>query len=156
MDVTFTKTRTGCATRCQRSDSSVEQWESPGEDTPPHDIVHWIVETKLGLQDSFYGNIAAGQDHYSVNELAHADTELASTELLVLLIQSEIATRRGTLHADPEAIRGLYGLRYPDTCGADQREEIIHEIEVAGEEWSNLSEGGRWLRSFPEQQPDER
>lgn len=148
MEVTFTKTESGCTTRCRRSDGSCEEWESPDGVAIPHDLVHWIVETKLGLTESFYGNIAAGQDHYSVNELAHNDTELASTELLVLLIQNEIATRDGVLHADPEAIRGMYGLRYPEFCGDDARQAIIDAVDAESAEWAALKVGDTVTRTF--------
>ena len=39
---------------------SITRKESPDRGSIPHDLVHWIVETKLDLRDSFYGNVAAG------------------------------------------------------------------------------------------------
>lgn len=77
MDVTFTKTDRGCNTQCTRPDGSVVEWESPDNGKVPHDIVRWIVESKLDLHDSFYGNIALGEDDRSVNELAQSGSELA-------------------------------------------------------------------------------
>ena len=148
MEISFTKTEGGCTTRCKRMDGSIEEWESPDGGSIPHDLVHWIVETKLDLRDSFYSNVAAGQDQYSVNELAHNDSELAVTEKLVLLIQNEIATRNGTLHADPNAIRGMYGLRYPDCCNEQEKESIISAIEADAVTWSALSVGEKVLHTF--------
>ncbi len=148
MEVIFTKTESGCRTRCKRDDGTSEEWDSPDGGAIPHDLVHRIVATKLDLRNSFYGNIAQGQDRYSVNELAHSDSELASTELLVLLIQSEIATSNGTLHADPKAVRGMYGLRYPDSCSDHDKEAIIDAIKVAAASWSVMGVGEAVARRF--------
>ena len=148
MEVIFTRTESGCRTRCKRDDGTSEEWNSPDGGAIPHDLVHWIVETKLDLRNSFYGNIAQGQDHHSVNELAHSASELASTELLVLLIQGEIATRNGTLHADPKAVRGIYGLHYPDSCSAQDKEAIIDTINSEAASWSAMEVGETLARTF--------
>ena len=148
MEVIFTKAEAGCTTQCKRSVGSIEEWESPDGGAIPHDMIHWIVETKLNLYDSLFGNISAGQDHYSVNELAHNDSELAKTEKLVLLIQADLAIRDGKLHADPDAIRGLYGLEYPHSCDKQIKGEIICAIDDAAKDWSALSVGDRVSRFF--------
>ena len=101
-------------------------------------MVHWIVENHFGLSNSFYGHIAGGHGHYSVNELAHSESELATTERLVLLVQNEVATRNGTLHADSKAIRRMYGLHYPDYCSEKDVELIIQEILRAKDAWQKM------------------
>ena len=148
MEVEYIKTETGCRTQCTRSDGSVIDWESPNNGKIPHDIVHWIIETKLCLNDSFYGNIARGQDDYSVNELAHSDTELAKTEKLVLLIEADMAIRDGKLHADPSAVRGLYGLQYPHDCSDETVTELIGLIDEAANDWRSRVPGEQVRRSF--------
>ena len=148
MQVTFTKTAQGCRTRCERADRSIEEWDSPDAAGIPHDLMHWIVEAHLALEESFYGHIRNGLDHHRVNELAHSNSELASTELLVLLIQNEAAMRRGELHADPEAVRGLYGLHYPEYCSSADKESLINTLESATQAWRDLRIGNSWLRYF--------
>lgn len=148
MEVKFTKTENGCRTKCTRIDGSVVEWEAPNNGRVPHDIVHWVIETTLCLDDSFYGNIAKGQDDYSVNELAHSDTELAKTEKLVLLIEADIAIRDGKLHADPNAMRGLYGLKYPHGCTDETVTELIGMIDEAAKDWNDRATGDEVRRTF--------
>ena len=148
MEVIFTKTDSGCNTQCTRPDGTVVEWESPNNGKVPHDIVHWIIESKLELHDSFYGNIALGQDDYSVNELAHSNSELAKTEKLVLLIEADMAIRDGKLHADPSAMRGLYGLKYPHSCSEETVSELIGLIDGAASDWNSRVAGEQLHRSF--------
>ncbi len=148
MNVCFTKTESGCKTCCTRIDGTFEEWESPDDGVIPHDMVHWIVENHLRLTESFYSHIAAGHGNYSVNELAHNESELANTELLVLLIQSEIASRNGSLYADPEAIRGMYGLNYPDSCSESDVETIIQEIHKAEDVWNAMGIAESVIHTF--------
>ena len=148
MEVRLTKTENGCRTKCTRTDGSVVEWESPNNGKVPHDIVHWIIETKLCLHDSFYGNIARGQNDYSVSELAHSDTELAQTEKLALLIEADIAIRDGKLRADPSAVRGLYGLQYPHGCSDETVTELIDLIYEAASDWRSRVSGEEVSRTF--------
>ena len=104
----------------------------------PHDLVHWIVEDHFQLKDSFYGYIARGKGHYSVNELADAETELSQTELLVLNIQGEMGVNDGTIHAKSEALRGLYGLEYPNFCTQGDVATILDTLRTARANWNGM------------------
>lgn len=148
MIVTFTKTDAGCETRCTRLDGSCASWCSPGSGSVPHDLVHWVVEDHFHLSASFYGNIAAGQDHYSVNELADPDSELAQTESLVLNIECEFGVRQGRLHADPATLRGMYGLSFPDFLTSDDLNQILSKLDRLESAWAEMSIGERLEYQF--------
>lgn len=83
-----------------------------------------------------------------MNELAKSDTELAKTEKLVLLIEADIAIRDGKLHADPTAVRGLFGLRYPHGFTEETITELIGLIDEAANDWSSRQVGDQVNRSF--------
>lgn len=83
---------------CVRDDGSVSRGKSVpgmGEAAIPHDLVHYAVETVLGLRRGFYGLVAEG---WGIDELltpdgkkeyaGNNDAQLA--ELLVSMFQSEM------------------------------------------------------------------
>ena len=138
MNVVFRKTNSGCSTSCTRRDGFAESWESSVDGAVPHDLVHWIVEDHFKLKDSFFGYVARGKDHHSVNELADPESELSQTERLVLNIQGELGVEDGTIHADPSALRGLYGLEYPSYCSQGDVATILDTLHNARANWNGM------------------
>ena len=148
MNITFTKTETGCRTCCRRGDGTDIAWDGVMSGSIPHDLVHWIVEDHFQLKASFYGHIESGHDPYSVNELANRDSELSQTELLVLCLQGELAAVEGITHAPPETIRGLYGMRYPDYCSETDVSRLVETASDAIDQWKAMGCGESLQRQF--------
>ena len=46
-------------------------FQFPKKGPLPHDAVHYVVESVMGLQQAFWGRIAAGQSPDSIQQLAH-------------------------------------------------------------------------------------
>lgn len=69
MQVSFVRTR-GARDRIyvERDDGSTLSWVFPTYgDALPHDLVHLVVESMMGLKDGFWGRVARGLDPAQVN-----------------------------------------------------------------------------------------
>lgn len=141
MKLAFTKTDTAADLTITRSDGSADSWLTTMACGIPHDLIHWIVEDHFDLKHAFYGQIAAGMDQYAVNELAEPESELAKTEKLVLLIQTDHDIRAGKLNASSSHLRGLYGLRYPSFCADSDVDQICEKISSQSQRWAALHAG---------------
>jgi hypothetical protein len=60
-----------------------------------------------------------------------------------------MAIRDSKLHADPEALRGRYGLKYPHECTAAAIDQLIGSLDSAANDWRRRSIGEQVIRSFP-------
>lgn len=77
---------------CVRADGSVTQSRFMGQ----HDLVHYVVETVLGLKNSFYGLVAGGYDISDFNVAGASKAlglpaEAGQTEFIVGLLQTELS-----------------------------------------------------------------
>lgn len=54
------------------ADGAVVSFPFPKKGPLPHDAVHYVAESVMGLQQAFWGRIAAGQSPDSIQQLAHA------------------------------------------------------------------------------------
>ena len=55
-----------------RSDGTEVSWSYPTYgDRLPHDLVHWVVETRFGLRFGFWGRVDAGADPAAINAQAN-------------------------------------------------------------------------------------
>ena len=54
----------------QRDDGSCVTTRLPKKGPIPHDSIHFVVERGLGLDDAFWGKIAAGADPEALGEMA--------------------------------------------------------------------------------------
>jgi len=52
-----------------RDDGSEASWRWPAGG-PPHDLIHWVVESELGMRLGFWGRVAAGAD-FGFHDAAH-------------------------------------------------------------------------------------
>ena len=61
-----------------RDDGTEAGWRWPAGG-PPHDLLHWTVESELGLEDGFWGLVAAGANFNFAS--AHEQVDPASRTL---------------------------------------------------------------------------
>lgn len=100
MKIIFAKRADGLASlRCVRNDGS-ETWSSTKQPAMViHDLIHYVVETELGLHRAFYGLVAEGYDISSFSQPgsqrpealqpARLPKEAHQAEILVGLLQTE-------------------------------------------------------------------
>lgn len=92
-----------------------------------HDLVHYAVETELGLRDSFYSLVARGWNIADFNVPAAAQNldlpaEAGRTEFIVGLLQIEL--RNGEPYAD-------FNAELARMCAERGVEPVIHVDETA-------------------------
>ena len=75
MEIAFVKTGDSHdRIHVKRDDGSESAWRW-GASGPPHDLVHWVVESRVPLEGGFWGLVAAGADFGFVNSHAHGVAE---------------------------------------------------------------------------------
>lgn len=101
---------------CTRRDGSVTwQKSARGGFFGQHDLLHYAIETTLGLRESFFGLVAAGRSIESFLEpgtAAALPIEALNTELMVnqLMIDTNYEIPRHRSHVQPdnrELLRGI-------------------------------------------------
>jgi hypothetical protein len=139
----------------RRADGSEVAWHW-GAAGPPHDLVHWAVESELGLARGFWGLVAGGADFGFVNESGHSGeresaglgdtTELMRAEAVVNSIQHGMAM-------DPPW-SDLECLRWAATWCEQARTELPAGLDV--NRYGELREHAEgWVRRYRELRPRE-
>jgi hypothetical protein len=79
-----------------REDGSTTQCQLPRQGTLPHDLIHYIVEDSLPLNNGFLGLIASGSDADFVLKIVHdklnprVETEAVQVESIVEALQTQL------------------------------------------------------------------
>ncbi|MFB9245971.1 hypothetical protein IV454_17945 [Massilia antarctica] len=82
--------------RYVRDDGSSTQTAMPRQGILPHDLVHYVVESTLGLRNGFTGLVARGAEASFAMEMAHdpagkqVETEAIQVEAVVEALQSQL------------------------------------------------------------------
>ena len=138
-------------------------WASYGESLP-HDLVHWVIESRLGLTEGFWGLVASGVDPARVNKAAERiatgvhlrDTTGRDTSDLV---QAEMLTAAvGALawQSPDEALAVLaescsgFGVEVPDGFDAERLTWVAEQVETWAARWRALWPGDSLELEFPD------
>jgi len=161
---------------CVRSDDSMTWWPLSSHFVE-HDLLHYIVETTLGLTEAFFGLIAAGRDIESFGTRdGRKDTytkDEGDAELIVGLMQVEISDRTtyGGTPFDNTTLGGVLegrtnldssdfmmmlastcahrGWPMPQSTSEAQIDSIRQRMRELSEQWRKLPQGGSIELSFP-------
>jgi hypothetical protein len=141
-------------------------WNSYGEGLP-HDLVHYVVETALDLNEGFWGLVADGVNPTRVNKAAERiatgvtlrDMTDRSTDQLVLAEFAVAAV--GALESQPvaDALADFatrcedFGVDVPDDLTAERLTEIADLVDRMTTRWSRLPDGVALEVSFPPEPP---
>jgi hypothetical protein len=86
----FKKTRDGCVLTCIRADGSVEvQRSSQSAFFAIHDLLHYALETTLGMHQAFLGLLASGWSFHTFED--HADPRYQSMPAEALVAEHLVA-----------------------------------------------------------------
>ncbi len=81
--------------RVTRADGSASTFQFPKKGPLPHDGVHQVVESVMGLRNAFRGRVAAGQSPDAIQQLSHAGGHASAkragrpAEEIVEMLQAE-------------------------------------------------------------------
>ena len=164
MRVAFVRTR-GQADRfyVTRSNGSETSWSFPTfGDGLPHDLVHLVVESRLGISKGFWGRVDAGVDPRVVNEQANRKggkdkyaafgedlRELYLAEALAGLPWSmdEISDEERLATARQACER--MGVALPANVTAEALATIRGELAMHASRWRSLGAKGTIELTFP-------
>lgn len=145
---------------CTRADGSVT-WQKSGHDGffGRHDLLHFAIETTLGLRESFFGMVASGRSIESFAAPGAAATlpiEALHTEMMVnqLMIEINYETR-STADAFNRTIADCCaaskrGLIAPPPAISDAHLDLIRErFAQMMAAWSTLNDGEKLELPFP-------
>jgi hypothetical protein len=137
MRIEFRKAKIGkVVLYCEREDGSstwAELLEGSGNPrvVVPHDLVHYVVETVLGLDNAFFGFIERGLDLHA--SLCPEEKRAMRSEPAVLRAEAAVAT----LHADfsdgpfDDEMRAA---KLKDACAGWR----VAPFEISREEWDSM------------------
>ena len=142
--------------RCVRDDGS-STWWSLSPHFVQHDMLHYVVETTLGLKEALFGLIAAGRDIDSFGTRdGQNDTytrEEGEAELIVGLLQVEM---RSNATPDNSELFQMIDLTckskswpVPEHITAEQLDSIRVKMRDLSEQWRSLPAGESIAVVFP-------
>jgi len=143
-----------------RVDGSVLRWIPPGGPGIPHDLLHWLVETDLGLDRAFWGLVADGMDFAAASEAAHGESPLAGRDTTQLM-QAEAAAAAVNARLTLDGVDDAYCVAYarelcvrqevvlPEGFDEGAVARLAGSLRGLSEEWTALAPRGTLLRRFP-------
>ena len=140
---------------CIRSDGSTTwtQLRIPAQ----HDLVHYVVETTLGLRDSFYSLVAHGVDITDFEKPKEQQTfqtpiEAVHTEYIVGLLQIEMANGKPSddFNAELRSMCEQNGCAVPTEINASTLDTIRKLASELLYQWHTTEPGKTFELSFDE------
>jgi hypothetical protein len=169
MEITFTRLdERFVETTVTREDGAVLATRSPGGgDRLPHDLIHYVVESELGLDDGLWGRIASGVTYKNFRMVESAKTKqrvrrrtrktkreaLLEAEVLVWILHD---IWNGTAEREWGSIRTfLDSIWSPRTRSrADELEpetiqRVCEALDRTEAEWKGVARGGELRVTWP-------
>ncbi len=125
-----------------------------------HDLVHYVVETTLGLRDSFYSLVARGVDITDFEkpkeqQTFQTPTEAVQTEYIVGLLQMELANGAPyeDFNAQLRAMCEQNKFPAPPEIALEKIRRIYRAVGEILYEWQTIAPGQTFELTFDERQP---
>ena len=154
-----------------RDDGTEANWDWPreGRAVPPHDLVHYVVETQLGLTDAFWGLVSQGVDFGFINQASHAHAgrkvrgldgrdldQLRLAECVVGTVTSmlRLGTDEDEAHATIVAGCADLGIEPPAGLTPERVAALRDEVAEAAWSWPHLPPRASIIVDFPQTDSD--
>ena len=134
--------------RCVRSDGSQTSAQMPRQGVLPHDLIHYVVERTLRLENGFLGLVARGADISFAMETAHGTSsssvgdQAPQVEALVESLQAQIWAGCFDEAQFREGVEGACAMRgrpVPDLSSlADGPVRLYDEVIRLGQQWAQV------------------
>jgi hypothetical protein len=129
---------------CIRADGSVTEALMPRQGIAPHDLLHYLVETRMAFVDGFLGMMAKGADISFVMQQSHdmADgsnfVQAAQAEAMVESLQAQLWSGvfdGDAFHSGLEAACLMRGVPPPEWVTVDIENELFQSATRLSEQW---------------------
>jgi hypothetical protein len=144
--------------RCIRDDGSSTEVSMPRQGALPHDLIHAVVESRLGFSDGFMGLVGKGADiafaakefHQYIDPRRHA--QVAQAESVVESLQAQLWA--GVFDADQfaygvEVACAMRGVDVPAIANAVFSADLFAAVVEWGRQWHALPAQAEWRWRFP-------
>lgn len=143
--------------RVLRDDGSESQCEMPRQGVLPHDLVHAVVESRLGLCDGFLGLVGKGADiafaeknfRDYIDPVRHF--EVAQAESVVEGLQTQLwagAFDYAAFHAGVAGACAMRGVAVPVISEDDGQSMFDAAVRLNGQ-WQLVPVKAEWVLPFP-------
>lgn len=133
--------------RCVRRDGSQTECAMPRQGILPHDLIHYVVETRLGFEAAFLGMVAAGAELAFAMQQSHelGDpgrlAQAGQAESLVEALQTQLWAGAFDPAAFDEGLSGactMRGVPLPDLSGMDVEQALFRAAIDLNRDWAAL------------------
>ena len=145
--------------RYLRADGSSTEAVMPRQGILPHDLVHFVVETGLGLKNGFTGLIARGADVAFTMEATHdpaghtVSTEAIQVESIVEALQSQLWSGQFAMDDFVEGVRTaclLHDRPTFDFADAAAGQRLFDQALALNAQWVAVPFHGALTLDFPD------
>ena len=139
----------------QRKDGSSTGTAMPRQGILPHDLVHYVVETELGLPDGFTGLVAQGASASFATETTHelagkvAGAQALQVESIVEALQSQLWNGQFNRDDFVEGVRTACQMREAPVADlGDAGERLFAKALALNAAWSAIPFHGKLTLEF--------
>jgi len=140
-----------------RADGSTATVMQPRQRILPHDLLHFLVETRMGIAAGFIGLVESGLDPAFAAQLTHDERqrmcseEAVQAEALVESLQAQLWAGRldVEMFAYGAALAAERREVAPPSVTGELAERLFREAELLGERWSALAAGEQMELQWP-------
>jgi len=149
-------------TEVERDDGAVVRLAGPGATALPHDLVHYVVESELGVDRGFWGKLSRGENVGKVEyvrapsrrrpPLGHAPRgKGGDVEAIVGLVDRVHRLPERTPAAIRETLETALTSSLRSRAGLDAASvlRMCRRLDDLGGRWSRLRNGGRLVLDWP-------
>jgi len=128
---------------CIRRDGTRTEAPMPRQGIAPHDLLHYLVESRLAMTDAFLGMVAQGAELNFVMERLHdvkgaCAAQAAQAEAVVESLQAQLwsgSFDNEAFHAGLAAACSMRGVPAPELM-PDVEAALFRPAQQLGEQWS--------------------
>lgn len=140
-----------------RQDGSTTACSMPRQGTLPHDLIHYVVESQLQLQNGFTGLIAQGAEAAFATQVSHglavkmAGTEAIQVEAMVEALQTQLWAGQFSMEDFSEGVRTaclVRGQPSPTFNGIDVSTALFDHALDLNRKWSAVPSYGSLTIEF--------
>jgi hypothetical protein len=129
--------------QCERSDGTRTSVAMPRQGILPHDLIHFVVESTLGYQHGFLGEVARGADIDFAMQMSHdvahtaPSPQLTHAEAIVESLQAQLWSGAFDPAMFDEGVQGACAVRdcAPPSLPEGAGQQLYDAVVALGQRW---------------------